>query len=67
MRKILLILGALCALYGALSLPFGRPGPKHTLDLFVPSFARGPFQSGGITLLGTGLLVVFVSGLLPKP
>jgi hypothetical protein len=66
MRNFLLVLGALLAIYGALSLPFGRPGPKRTLDLFVPTPQLGVFRSGGITLLGSGLLLVFVSGLIPR-
>ncbi len=66
MRNFLLILGAVLAVYGALSLPFGRPGPKRTVDLFVPNPVLGPFKSGGITLLGGGLLLVFVSGLIPR-
>ena len=66
MRKLLLTVGAILAVYGALSLPFGRPGPKRTIDLFVPTSERGPFQSGGITLLGGGLLLVFSASLLPR-
>jgi hypothetical protein len=36
------------------------------VDVFVPNPSLGPFKSGGITLLGGGLLLVFISGLIPR-
>ena len=65
MKRFMLIAGFAVAGIGAASLPFGRGGAAtHTIDLFT--FDRGLFKSGGITLLGIGLLIIFFAALIPR-
>ncbi len=66
MKRALLILGLIVSLWGVISLPFGQSGvPKRTADLFRFS-GQGLFDSGGITLLGIGLFLIFFAALIPR-